>query len=108
MPAMRHRGRVPSSGAEGGTGVLGLREQRQVRDGAVRPASFSGRTNTVMRIDVELDGDETALLLMMLGAGTASLTSLSEIDNMLVIVNKLMKDNPSFIPYDVTPKKRVR
>ena len=62
-----------------------------------------------MRIDVELDGDETALLLMMLGAGTASLIlSLSEIDNMLVIVNKLMKNNPSFIPYDVTPQKRVR
>jgi len=61
-----------------------------------------------MRINVELDEEETALLLLMLGAGTGTLhTPLSKIDNMLSLVNKLMKDNPHFTPYAVQPGQKV-
>ena len=61
-----------------------------------------------MKIDVELDEGETMLLLLMLGAGTQSLHLLTEIDNMLSIVNKLMKDNPAYVPYAVKPVAGVR
>lgn len=62
-----------------------------------------------MRIDVELDRNETDLLLFMLGAGIGNLRHLkiADIDRMLAIVNKLMQQNPDFTPYAVTPEKRV-
>ena len=60
-----------------------------------------------MKIEVELTQDETDLLCMMLGAGTASLhISICKIDNMLALVNKLMKDNPNFTPYAVSTSQR--
>jgi hypothetical protein len=60
-----------------------------------------------MRIDVELTDDETALLLLMLGAGTASLELLTKIDSMLSIANKLMSGSPDYTPYQVSdlPKR---
>jgi hypothetical protein len=61
-----------------------------------------------MKIDVELDDEETTLLLLMLGAGAGSLhLPIYRSDDMLAIVNKLMKDNPNYTPYDIRPKEWV-
>lgn len=58
-----------------------------------------------MRIDVELDANETALFCLLLGAGTGSVTVLESIDEVLALVNKLMALNPDFVPYRVnTPR----
>jgi hypothetical protein len=53
-----------------------------------------------MKIDVELDERETGVLLLLLGAGTASLANFTlPLDSVISIINKLMKDNPNFTPY---------
>jgi hypothetical protein len=63
-----------------------------------------------VKIDTELNDDEKDLLLLMLGAATVCLRlSMSyNMDAMLSIVNKLMKDNPSFTQYVLSTEKTVQ
>lgn len=59
-----------------------------------------------MRIDVELSEDEAALLSLMLRAGMRSMhISVEKIDSMFAVVNKVMKDNPNYTPYDLSRQK---
>jgi hypothetical protein len=70
-----------------------------------RALSERAEREETMRIEADFSDEETTLLLLILGAGIGILsadTMINDTNRMLTLVNRLMANNPNFIPYTFT------